>query len=164
MVKPCYVNLSKMFGVEDSNISFAANIDDKESFRGILEFTINLPHGKMSLLSPIKQEQRLLQVVREGLSACDMPLEFTHYFENCRDGIIHIHGCVEIKNLIYIEGLIQTFVKGVLRAVDGRLKYRPENYYPRMERYRSPMMCVQYTDEADRIIYWKQYITKCVQN
>lgn len=146
-----------------SENSLAANYNAKQDSETILEFTIDIPHGKMLRLSQEKQEAKLLLAVRSGLEYAGFPDVFTHYFERCGDGIIHIHGCIDFKPLYlgHTKGVIESFARGILKSIDGRLQLRPDDYYyPYYERYRSPLMCIQFTDDAERIVTWKQYITK----
>lgn len=148
--------------------SFEENIlnekDTKPNKRFILEFTINLPHDKMRRLSRDKQQERLERTMRAGIRDLPTNGEPVHYLELCRDGVLHLHGKVDLKGKYYIEGVVKSFVQNALKSYDGRLKVRENEYYHYLERYRSPMVCVQHTDDPDRIIYWQQYITKCVQN
>lgn len=137
------------------------NKKSNEVRKQILEYTFDLPHKKLVKLSELNQQKRYLEVVSNSVK--EIPHEeHVHYFEKCKDGVLHIHGKITLKGLFYIEGCIQSFVKNALKQIDGRLQYRSTDYYPNLYRYRSPLMCVQYTDDPVRVLHWDQYITKCV--
>lgn len=128
----------------------------------ILEYTVNIDHKRMKNLSDLDQQAKLLEVTRKGLK--DIPhKEEVYYFEPCKDKVWHIHGKVTLEGNFYVEGVVQTFAKQVLRAIDGRLKYDKYGYYPSLQRYRSPTVCVQYTQDLERKLYWDQYITKSLK-
>lgn len=158
------LNLLEIFRVAENplEVSILNEQDTTHSYECILEFTFNLPHAKMVRLSQDKQEQRLITTMRAGIAGESCFGEPVYYFEKCRDGVVHMHGSIPLKGRVFIAGLIQQFCRQALRSIDGRLLYKEMNYYPHLERYRSPLMCVQFTDDASRISHWKQYITKCV--
>lgn len=161
MINPELEHALKCFGLKvPKSFSLEETTHDKLYDGGILEFTLDLPHAKMLNLSPIKQEAKLEDIALRALQ----PFQYTDrviIFEKCKDGVLHLHGSVKIRSRVYIAGMVQEFVKIALKCIDGRLQYRPQNYYPNLYRYRSPLMCVQWTDEPERIAHWAQYIRKC---
>lgn len=139
---------------------YAGNILPKQS---ILEFTFNLPRSKLKGKTQEQQELLLTSIQNEASKGLEGFIESpVHYFERCRDGYMHMHGRFLIKRGVNfaIEGLIQSFVKNALRRIDGRLHWRDSDYYRYLSRYRSPCMCIQYTDELERTLHWEQYIRK----
>lgn len=127
----------------------------------LLEYTINIPHKRLELLNEEKQRDLYIKVLSKSLKEISHENEI-HYFEKCKDGNYHLHGKIDVKGDHYIEGVVQTFAKQCIKAIDGRLKYDRYGYYPSFMRYRSPCVCVQYTTDLERKLHWDQYISKCV--
>ena len=151
----------------DTTIPFAVSLysEDHVEFKdSIVEFTFNYPRGIKKFAEKTSEEQmkiylNLVKEVEKSMAECLGDL--VYYFEFCQDKTVHMHGRFKIKQgNWYIEGIIQTFVKNALKFIDGRLKYARGNYYHHLFRYRSPCVCVQYTDEFERRKYWEQYIRK----
>lgn len=135
------------------------NIDDS-----IIEFTVNAPPNKDYTE---KQYNNLIDKLKLLIPE-KCPLDkssLNYYLEKCKSGKIHLHGMIKLKKeRFYIEGVLQEFVKMLLSSIDKRLNMNfDKNYYSTLSRYRTPTVCVQYTDNPERIAYWGQYITKdCV--
>lgn len=127
----------------------------------ILEFTVNTPANKNY------SEDQYRKIINKLISSIPerCPLDsasLTYYLEKCKSKKVHLHGFIRLKKEnFYIEGVLQEFVKLLISAVDKRYSVNFwENYYSTLCRYRTPTICVQYTDEAERIAYWGNYITK----
>lgn len=156
------LRFKQMFNYPEDN-SFSSPSTTK-NITHIVEYTINCPRNVKRFKDKSSEDQMhiyegIISHISEQMKEC---LEDElHYFEKCRDGTVHVHGRYNVKpGLFFIEGIIQDFVKNALKKIDGRLKYSTGAYFHYMNRYRSPTMCVQYTDDVERILHWDQYIRK----
>lgn len=122
----------------------------------ILEYTINLPDR---FDKSIDTYEKIRIKMLSGIGYIDKDI---HYYEQCKSGAYHIHGCLYIKRGLYsIEGLIRSLTETILKSIDGRLRLNWEkNFFHFYQRYRTPIVTVQYEDSIDRILHWEQYIRK----
>lgn len=126
----------------------------------LIEYTINVKHEKLKGKTDIEQAEIYNKIIKSALRNINSVNEL-HYLEKCKDGIYHVHGKFQVIGRYIIEGVLNQFVRDALKQIDGRLKTKwDECYYPRYYRYRSPSLCVQYSDTLERKLYWDQYITK----
>lgn len=153
------LHFMKMFDLVEPN-PFEASYDSN-----IVEYTINVPRTKLKNKSrddQIRYYESLVKPMIDYLKEHDVVASEVHYAELCADQkSVHMHGCIFLKGKFYIEGIIKDMVRSLISLIDKRLQLRWEqNYYHHMMRYRSPMLCIQYSDQIDRIKHWEQYIRK----
>lgn len=129
-------------------------------YTAIIEYTINLPprfdKSNTEIYEKIKTKFLSDKYVIQYCA------EHNYYYEQCASKAWHMHGCIYIKQgSFYIEGMIKTLVEALIKAIDGRLRVNwQQNYYAYLQRYRTPMITVQYSEESERILHWEQYIRK----
>lgn len=130
------------------------------SYSSILEFTVNLSKSE----GEEKDRKKYLKIFSKCmLSFPKIYIDFDVVFEKCKSGKLHMHGVIYIKKDInfFIEGLVLDLARSFLKAIDGRLKLNEHNnFYRYLARYRSPILCIQYSDEPERFEYWETYIKK----
>lgn len=158
---------SKLIGCSENCVTIPLEAKSNTSVpykKSIIEYTINHYRSKKFVaMSKVEQMAKYQDIIHHVMTEQkDCLINHVYYFEQCRDGTVHMHGRFNISDhrVWAIEGIIQMFVKTALKHIDGRLKWRDSDYYPRLERYRSPCLCVQHSDEFERIMYWEQYIAK----
>lgn len=130
------------------------------SYTAIIEFTINCPENKNYT------EEKYKDVIKKVLSSLpeDYPLvkEPQFFIEKCKSGKLHLHGMFPCKDQnFYVEGLVSDISKFIIQAIDKRMRHNFDaNYYRLFKRYRTPTVCVQYSDELPRLLHWEEYIRK----
>lgn len=136
-------------------VSYSTNVE-------ILEYTINHPRKAKGFAGMDREGQmQVYENLIKDLGLDEYLGDELHYFEFCKDGTVHMHGRYIMRKARYTrEGIVEEFATRILKKIDGRLKYRSGNYYAHLERYRSPSLCIQFTDDFERIMYWDQYMSK----
>lgn len=121
------------------------------TMHNIVEYTVNLPSNKAD-----KIYDKVVKALNEKYE------DNIHYFELGELGKKkHLHGRVKFHGSHFREGAIAEVAETVIKAVDKRYKLNwRDNYYRLFERYQSPLVCIQYSDTAERAEYWEQYIKK----
>jgi hypothetical protein len=157
------LKFNRMFDSEGvANSSKTNSFEASLSSKVYLEFTINLPRKKSFISSGTEQQKDMYLVkLTKALSLLEFKWENLKYtFETCESGMIHMHGCIQVMGLYYVEGIVTDFARKLLTAIDARMSYNKGEYYRLFQRYRSPAICVQYSDSPEREKYWDQYINK----
>lgn len=128
----------------------------------MIEYTISINHTQLSKLTKDQQIDKYEKLIQAGLNALNNHFKNeVHYYEQTADKVFHVHGKFDINRHVIIEGVIKTFVKAILQTKDKRLTMREnECWYQRLLRYRSPLICCQYSDTMERHLHWEQYIQK----
>lgn len=151
----------KMFSPPSPNSPQANSLEEILALStSLIEYTINLPsrfkdNRRLKYIDIIKYLTEKYKDVFTGVHP--------YYFEECKNGSVHVHGVFEIKQdiKVYIHGIVQDVARDILQRVDKRLKLDIcKNYYIRFARYKSPLCCVQHTDDIERAKFWNEYITK----
>lgn len=127
----------------------------------ILEFTLNHPRN-LTFLKKNSEEQKVRynKIFASAIEGSTIIDSFVTRFESCKDGSIHLHGSLMFKEGNHcIEGIIMEFVGKCFKAMT-RAKPRSSQYYPQYFRYKSPMLCCQYTCLPERGNQWENYINK----
>lgn len=137
----------------------------REPHKSLIEFTINCPPSKTMTeekYNKIICKFRAALQHRPGLTDVLEKQTIRYYFETCKSGKLHLHGCIEVKDHFYvIQGLVKVTTECLLSAIDKRLSLNWENnYYQNFKRYRSPTICLQYSCDPERITQWNTYMLK----
>lgn len=128
----------------------------------VFEITINHPRNKgfINLLS--KSQKRhlnsIFQIVIKHFG--NAVKDYDHVYELCQDGVIHLHGWIELEleNIIPMI-LVNDIAKIYLRCFPKKYQnYSPKNYYDKYNRYRCPSIVVQYQSEMREA--WLEYMRK----
>lgn len=129
-------------------------------YTSIIEYTINCPVNKT--YDKKKYADIMSKVIKAFPQGFPVDKDTDFYFEKCESGKLHMHGMFRCKKQFYvIDGLVSDISKYILQAIDKRLSHNfDKNYYPNFYRYRTPTICVQYTDDPLRVLHWEQYIKK----
>lgn len=129
----------------------------------VLEFTLDYPRTKSGFKDLSSDKQSLLYYsLVDKISA---RLSFKHRIiqvrlEKCKSGDVHLHGMLQIDGIYSIEGMVTEFAQATLKSIDGRMKFDRGTYLSKYYRYVSPCVCVQYTDDQNRVKEWHDYMNK----
>lgn len=152
---------------ESSPLEELSKIYDVSQEAHIIEFTLNMPHtGKFSQLMQLEQCDALHRAFRNGIKRLgdttrkykpDFVITYTHVFEHCKDGQIHLHAIIKLPKF-----RLGNFIYGspVMDIVKLFTKYDGRNYTDKYLRYRCPKLCVQQTVTQARLNEWLLYISK----
>lgn len=151
---------------EIGNTNYWAENAQINLYRAKLEISLSHPRTAPFLkLSKDEQKVQYLHHFQHILNDVPSLKDSSSFFETSPDGNMHLHASVlvESKRPFYIEGLIQETCKAYFRCLPKRYNtYRSSDYYAKWDRYKSPMICVQFTEILDykRTQVWDQYIRK----
>lgn len=125
------------------------------------EITINHPRttGFKNMLS--KKQKIYLYNIFQSLIIYfnNKVLNHDHVYELCQDGQIHLHGWIQLQEDEFeIPAILVNDISKILfKALPKKSQYSEKNFYPQFLRYRSPAICVQYTDN---IVRFQEYMKK----
>lgn len=139
-----------------------------KEYTSIIEVTMNHPRTAPFRKRTTSQQIELYENL--WIKLCHQVPALTDsqsVMEYCKDGTPHLHGWLRITygyaGSVY--GMISNIAQIYLRLMPKRYShFRESDYYPSYERYRSPMLCLQYnsSEDKERNIQWQTYIDKCV--
>lgn len=126
------------------------------------EITINHPRNKgfINLLSKSQKKHlySIFQIVIKHFG--NTVKDHDHVFELCQDGVIHLHGWIELElDSVVPMILVNDIAKIYLRCFPKKYQnYSPKNFYEKYNRYRCPSIVVQYQEEKREA--WLEYMRK----
>lgn len=134
---------------------------------GILEVTLNYPRVPGFIKLNSTEQKNLYNVIFKRLVHGIWPGDCTgdryrREFEFCKSGHVHLHGWILCpKEKFYIIGIVADTAKRYLNMLPKRYdKYIDYNMCSEFNRYRSPMICIQYSFTTERIAVWNKYMSK----
>lgn len=137
---------------------------------GNIEITLTYPHTASFLRSNSEKQKKLLTRIFQ-LTCAGIPSNYIdsmrHYFEYDKNGAIHCHGWLQIKDIkLYPIGAICDIAKACLNQYPKKYaKFFDHCVFAQYNNYKCPQCKIQYrytTSEEDvkRFANWKEYCTK----
>lgn len=129
---------------------------------GYLEVTLNHPRtATFKNALSVKQKQILHRGFMTMVNHIGAK-NYDHVYEACMDGVIHLHGWIEIPHSpcipkILINDIVKVWLKGLTKKYSNWFEC---NYKDEWQRYRCPSVCVQYRDIETGIEKFKTYMRK----
>lgn len=122
-----------------------------------LEVTLNAPRVKGFVnLTSRQQQSLLLKVFRTATTKLNCESELKYEFG--KDGTVHAHGWIRLKDKGHITGLIMDIAKYFHRCFKQPVSVN--HYCSEWMRFRSPSCCIQYRWMKSDEDSWLKYINK----